>query len=64
MTRNISYGRWDHKIVARSNGCDCYLVLIASFAIKLSRLESELCNARRELRFIVDGSYGKDHAQG
>ena len=65
MTRNISYAGWDHTIVTRSNGCDCCFadnVLVATLAIKLSRLDSELRDVRNELRLAVHGDLGCNHA--
>lgn len=57
MTRNISYAGWDHTITTRSTGCDCCFgdnILVATLAIKLSRLEGELRDVRNELRLAVN----------
>jgi hypothetical protein len=65
MTRNISYAGWDHTISTRSTGCDCCFkddILVATLAIKLSRLERELRDVRNELRFAVYGDPGCNHA--
>ena len=57
MTRSISYAGWDHTITTRSTGCDCCFadnILVATLAIKLSRLEGELRDVRNELRLAVN----------
>lgn len=57
MTRSISYAGWDHTITTRSTGRDCCfgdVVLVATLAVKLSRLEGELCDVRNELRLAVN----------
>lgn len=65
MTRNISYAGWNHTIGTRSNGCDCCFadnILVATLAIRLSRLDSELRDVRNELRHAVHGDPGCNHA--